>query len=87
MIHIAPFYFYLLCKVQKDFYLARAKRALCPPDKLTPFSPTKAMSPPFIRDTSMSIAHAFSTSDNLLASENKYCVRAEKSFADAVKPL
>jgi hypothetical protein len=45
--------------------LANARRALCPPDKLVPFSPIYDISPLAIADMSTSRAHACITSSYL----------------------
>lgn len=52
-------------------HLASARRALCPPDKLNPFSPTKAISPPIILEISKSKEQARKTSEYLFPSKSK----------------
>lgn len=47
-------------------YLASARRAFWPPDKLIPFSPMQAISPPIIKEISRSSAQACNTSEYLI---------------------
>lgn len=60
----------------ETMYLASARRALCPPDKLSPFSPTRAESPPTILEISKSKEHTRNTSEYLLMRNNRAFIRS-----------